>query len=164
MLYYGNRERQDEINSRAVEFQKPNRPLQAYFSPRPVRTRNTVLPIVDTFPTSSVPIQQYMNYSVSEGFYSGNKMAPGNGFSVDTESELFNKFFALQRSGIQNEYIPSSQSDLYKRSGAVGRQEAQTHPTLFQKTPLMGTPLPAILEEKKVGRSFFNNHTRFQLR
>lgn len=164
MLYEGNHERQDEINSRSVEFQKPNRPLQPYFSPRPVRTRNTILPLVDTYPMSTVPIQQYMNYSVEQDFYSGDAKPPGNGYLAEVESELHNQYFAIQRSGIQNYYVPSSQSDLYKRREVVGRAEDQSHPLLFSKTPLMGSVVPAVLEEKKIGGDMFHNHTRFQLR
>lgn len=164
MLYEGNYERQDEINNRSVEFQKPNRPLQPYFSSRPVRTRNTILPLVDTYPLSTVPIQQYMNYSVEKDFHSGNGKSPENGYLVEIESELHNQYFAIQNSGIQNYYIPSSQSDLYKKKEVIGRTEEQTHPLLFLKTPLLSSTVPEIFQEKKIGNDLFNNHTRFQLR
>lgn len=164
MLYEGNFERQDEINNRSVEFQKPNRPLQPYFSPRPVRTRNTILPIADTYPASSVPVQQYLDYSVEKDFNPGDGKSPQNGYLADVESDLHNQFFAIQRSGIQNYYIPSSQSDLYKRGEVVGRTEEQTHPLLFLKTPLSGSFVPDVVYDRKIGTDVFHNHTRFQLR
>ena len=164
MLFEGNYERQDEINNRTVEFQKPNRPLQPYFSPRPVRTRNTILPLVDTYPVSTIPIQQYMNYSVEKDFNAGNGKSPGNGYLAEIESELHNQYFAIQKSGIQNYFIPSSQSDLYKRREAIGRTEEQSHPLLFLKTPLLTSAVPDVILEKKIGKDMFHNHTRFQLR
>lgn len=165
MLYIGNSERQDEINNRTVEFQKPNRPLQPYYSPRPVITRNTtVFPTVDSYPISKVPIQQYINYSVEKDFNAGNGKSPGNGYLVEVESDLHNQYFAIQRSGIQNYYIPSSNSELYKRGEVIGRIEEQTHPLLFIKTPLQSSSVPDVFQEKKIGADVFHNHTRFQLR
>lgn len=164
MLYEGNYERQDEINNRIVEFQKPNRPLQPLFSPRPVRTRNTILPVVDCTPVSTVPVQQYMNYSVEKDFNAGNGRSPINGYLAEVESELRNQYFAIQRSGVQNHFIPSSNSDLYKKRQVIGRVEEQTHPLLFLKTPILGSQLPSFIEEKNIGKNTFHNHTRVQLR
>ena len=68
------------------------------FSPRPVPTKYTVMPVLDSTPSSKVPLTY-------------NLVAP----DVDLESYLKNITFALQRDS-RAVYIPSSSSDLYKRA------------------------------------------------
>jgi len=57
----------------------------------------------------------------------------GTGFSnnINVESQLRNQFFALQRCE-QSEFVPSSDSDLYKTTVNF-KPVKQTHPLLFDK-------------------------------
>ena len=79
------------------------------------------------------------------------------------ESSLRNQYFGLQRGAPQFEYIPSSQSDLYKVDIATpSRVEEQPYPGLFD------IPSNIITSESKlhanIGADRFFNNTRIQLR
>jgi hypothetical protein len=84
------------------------------FSPRPVPTKYTVLPVLDTTPASKVPL----TYNVAAA-------------DVDVESSLKNITFALQRDS-RAVYIPASSSDLYNRQPLKSSNAGpQPHPLLF---------------------------------
>jgi hypothetical protein len=70
------------------------------------------------------------------------------------------QYFALQKAN-QAVYVPCSSSDLYGFS-AVGRQETQTHPSLFDQPTFDSTPNANI--NSAIGSDRFFNHTRTQLR
>lgn len=165
MLYYGNHTRQNEINHRTVDFQLSNRILEPNFDPRPVQTRHVLYPMVDERKPTTIPIHNQLDFNIENDFHAGNAKAPINGYKPDAESCLQNRFFALQRSGIHNYYIPSSQSDLYRERPAIGRQEQQTHPLLKKSfVPEIQTEKPSFLQENNIGNNLFHNHTRTQLR
>lgn len=86
------------------------------FSPRPVPTKYTVMPVLDTTPSSKVPLTY-------------NLVAP----DVDLESSLKNITFALQKDS-RAAYIPSSSSDLYNQEtlkSSTTDLGPQPHPHLF---------------------------------
>ena len=126
-------ERTDELNQRLSGRNFPSAPLQPEFSLRPVSTKYALLPIVDQRVKPTVPLKTYPVYNTSQVFNPGNAQAPWNGFSnnINVESQLRNQFFALQRCE-QSEFVPSSDSDLYKTTVSY-KAVNQTHPLLFDK-------------------------------
>lgn len=162
-ILYGQNERVDELNSRIFSRISADSPLKPNFDPRPVATKYALFPVVDRRTQPIVGLKStYTDYSV-EQFASINSSGPVSGFlnNVDTESQLRNQYFALQRGAAQGQYIPDSNSDLYKVNTAVGRQETQLHDDLFYK-PIFTTQLKN--QDASIGNNTFFNHTRTQLR
>jgi len=91
--------------------------LQPVFDPRPVQTQYSDMPILDAYPSASVPIQSAPVFNTERTFFAGNSQAPWSGFAtnIDTESSLRSQFFALQ-SCEQSQFIPASGSDMYMPS------------------------------------------------
>ena len=158
-VYYCNPTKDIELSQRISERNVPSRQLQPAFSIRPVSTKYSLLPIVDSRPKPNVEIERQPTYNVSTVFNSGNAQAPWSGFAsnVDTESSLRSQFFALQTCE-QSEYVPSSNSDMYQVT-AVGRMEQQPFPGLFQEQKFRQFNPNTC----GVGTDMFNNCTREQL-
>jgi len=105
----------DETNSRIYDRNIPSQALQPYYSPRSVSTKYSIMPIVDPRKQNSVSAVQYPVYNPHTIFNPGNTESPWSGFSsnINTESELRNQIFALQKCS-QSVYVPNSTSDLYQ--------------------------------------------------
>jgi hypothetical protein len=158
-LYYNTHDTTDELNHRLAKRTIPSSQLQPQFSSRPVSTKYSLMPIVDRYAPSAVPIIKHPTYNVENVFNPGNTMSPWSGFSanVNNESLLRNQLFALQTSA-QAVYIPSSNSDMYKVN-VGGRNEVQPFPDLFKEEkfePFNPNTLP-------IGSYVFNNSTREQV-
>ena len=159
-LYTCNHERVDELNNRIAERNIPSKELQPQFSIRPCATKYGYMPILDQYKKPTIPLNSYTPYSTKAVFNPGNAQAPWSGFcnNVNTESQLRNQFFALQKCE-QSEFVPSSTSDLYQTKIDYTPQQ-QTHPMLFDKPDLA----PFNPNVHNLGNSLFNNHTRYQLK
>lgn len=151
-----NVERDEELNNRISSRNIPSTSLQPQYSIRPTSTKYGFMPIVDQSKQATTPLNKYKSYSTSQIFNPGNAKAPWDGFSnnVNVESSLRNQFFALQKCE-QSEFVPSSDSDLYKTTVDF-KPIQQTHPLLFDKHDFS----PFNPNTLNLGNNLFNNHTR----
>jgi hypothetical protein len=142
--YFCNQNRTEDLNTRIYGRQVALSAPQVQFSPRPVPTKYTMLPILDQAPRTQVPLVPRPEFSVSRDFLPGDS-APWCGFSaaINTESILKNMFFANQRCP-RAFYVPDSNSDMYGRS----------YPR--QAVPQSSAPQPT-------GAGVFNTSTRQQV-
>jgi hypothetical protein len=165
-LYYGQFDRVDELNSRILERDVPDKPLAPNFSPRPVTTKYSLFPMLDARMPATVPIEPNYNYNLSTTFTPPvMKRGPVSGFinHVNVESELRNQGTSLQKGADQGVYVPSSNSDLYKVY-VPSRPSEQPHPELFRKEQFDARIHPNIANAPQIGIDRFNNNTRVQLR
>ena len=165
-LYYGQFDRVDELNSRILERDVPDKALPPNFSPRPVTTKYSRFPMLDSRMATNVPIEPNYNYSSATNFTPPlMKRGPVSGFinHVQTESELRNQGVSLQKGADQGVYIPSSNSDLYKVY-VPSKPSVQPHPELFRRAQFDQGIHPNISSAPQVGMDRFNNNTRTQLR
>jgi hypothetical protein len=161
-VYYGQNERVDELNNRIYDRNRADGNLEPNFDPRPVPTKYALFPIIDRRAATNERIYKTPNYSVEHQFNPGTS-GPVSGFlsKVNTESELRNQYFALQRGAGQDVFIPKSNSDLYVAPTFTSIGPSQPFPELFSVLDYknMNAPLP-----QSIGHDRFNNHTRTQLR
>lgn len=163
-ILYGQYQRLDELNTRISSRQFSDNPLQPNYDPRPVSTKYSHFPIIERRKaTSSIPLAKYLDYSAKSNFAPMTSKGHYDAYfqNINTESGLRNQYFGLQKYADQSLYVPSSSSDLYNVI-AVGRQEAQTHPSLFEKRVFDRSPHSN--ENSTIGCDRFSNHTRTQLR
>jgi hypothetical protein len=163
-IIYRQFDRLNEINDRIQGRQFPDTALQPNYDPRPVPTKYSLFPIIERRKMENqVPLMKYLDYSTENSFAPIYNKGTVNGFfsNIHTESVLRNQYFALQKGADQSIYVPSSSSDLYNFT-AVGRQENQTHTSLFQTPSFDNTPNANL--NPAIGSDHFFNHTRTQLR
>lgn len=161
-VYYTQQERVEELNERMLERHFPDRPLEPNFAPRPVSTKYSVFPIMDSRKQSQEPNKTYENYNLAANFAPGNRAGPFSGYAVETENVLRNSTVALDRDYLQNQYIPSSQSDLYSVV-IVSKPSIQPFEGLFRQTEL-AQPMHPNVSNTSIGKEQFFNHTRTQMR
>ena len=165
-LYRGQFARTDELNCRLMERNEPQDTLPPNFTPRPVLSKYARFPMMDARMPSTVPIQPNVNYSLETNFTpTVMKNGPVSGFinNVNTESELRNQNYALQKGGGQDVYVPSSDSDLYKVT-VPSKPSVQPYPGLFEHVTFNQAPHPNVCGSEHVGKDIFRNNTRTQLR
>ena len=162
-LIAGQFDRVDELNDRISDRHFPTRELQPNFGPRPVPTKYSIFPIIERRTPTQVPIKEMPKHNTLDNFNPATRTGPPSTYlaNIDTETILRNQGVALQRGAEQGVYVPSSQSSLFNTQ-AVGRQEAQTHPGLFEQR--QHNTVPTILGNYGVGTAHLYNHTRTQLR
>ena len=159
-VYYCNQNRTELLNQRIYSRNVPSTELQAQFGMRPVSSKYAMMPIYDRRPTPKEPIIRQPNFNIEQTFNPGNAMAPWSGFAehVNDESRLRRQFFALQNCD-QPGYVPSSQSDMYVCQ-VKEKNEPQPFPDLFTEQRFEAfNP-----NECNLGRKFFDNNTRVQLK
>lgn len=156
-------QRNQTLNLRAYQRNIPSQPLQPYLDARPVLTKYSILPVIDYRKPVNTPLVQQPTYSMQQTFNPGNDTAPWSGYAsnVNHESELRNQIFALQ-SCSQSEYIPSSNSSLYKVNWKKDDNIHQPFPDLFKKQQF--NPVNPNAHPDKVGFALFNNPTRQQIK
>jgi len=180
--YSGQQDRVDELNDRIFSRYVPDNNLRPNYDPRPVSTKYAFFPVIDRKIPSEIPMKQYLgeanqvlgeaNQVLGEANQVLGEANQSNGFlpstnnaptirNIDTETVLRNQVVALQHGIGQNEYVPSSESDLFKTT-IVSRHSEQPFPRLFTK-PTFSTNQPAIATQS-IGKSDFFNYTRNQLR
>jgi hypothetical protein len=166
-LYHGQHDRTDELNSRILERNVSDQPLEPNFSPRPVITRYSHYPMIDSRKPSTVPITPKYDYSLENNFTPPvMKKGPPSGFinNIQKESHLRNQIHALSKGDDINAYIPSSDSDLYKVRITSFKTE-QPYPGLFNKPTFSQEQHPNVIGSSSIiGKDLFNNSTRVQLR
>jgi hypothetical protein len=164
-ILYGQFERTDELNNRIGSRQFPDMRLRPNFDIRPVPTKYSMFPIIDRRTPTTVPINHYMDFSPAINFNPGTDRAPPSGYmnNVDVENKLRNQFFALQHGGNKGTYIPNTTSDLYNSTVVVMKGMSVPNPLLFQK-PVLDKTIHPNIANTNIGRDYFFNHTRTQLR
>ena len=157
-------QRTEELNARLTQRNVPSEQLQSSFGIRPVSTKYASMPLIDRRELPTVPIQKRPSYNVEHIFNPGNAQGPWSGFAnnVNTESQLRNQFFALQRGAGQGLYIPSKNSDMYesKIRPVIDTTIQQNFPYLFEKPEFEPFhPCP-----ETMGVNMFDNCTRQQVK
>jgi hypothetical protein len=139
--------RVEELNQRIWARNIGDTP-QFYFSPRPVPTKYTTMPIVDERIPAKVDIKPAPVFDTTLNFLPGTS-APWSGKidQIDTETDLIRP----------KDYIPSSKSDLYKYS-IPSQQELQPFPLLFASVRTSNNGIKTKFSE----RQLFNNDTRIK--
>jgi len=151
----------EQTNTRIYNRNLPSQMLQPYLDVRPVMTKYSYFPIVDPRKELNVKLTQQPTYNTNKVFNPGNTQSPWSGFSsnINTESELRNQIFALQKCS-QAVYVPNSTSDLYQVNIKPTPTNIQQHSLLFQKEQFNSfDPNP---NSKIIGSGIFNNSTRTQ--
>ena len=152
----------EETNTRIYDRNIPSQVLQPYLDVRPVLTKYSHFPIVDPRKQPSVPMQQLPTYNVHKTFNPGNTQSPWSGFAsnINTESELRNQIYALQKCS-QAVYVPQSNSDLYTYN-FQSQAHHNPHELLFQNESFGSfDPNP---DPNKIGAAIFLNSTRCQVK
>jgi len=169
-VFYGQFDRVDEINSRILDRDVPDNPLPPNFDPRPVLSKFAVFPMLDNRMPATVPIKPNFDYSLKTNFTPPlMSFGPPSGYinNVETENQLRNQYFALQRGAGQNVYIPSKDSDLYKVTvpqPSKQYQEEQPYPGLFAQPTFETQQQHRLAATPNIGKEMFHNSTRSQLR
>ena len=160
--YSNHHDRLGEINTRISERNIPSAALRPAFDVRPLSSKYATMPILETRPTPTVPLQAYQQFSTEAVFNPGNGKAPWRGWAerVNVESSLRNQFFAHQRND-RAYYVPNSDSDLYNVTIAA-RDVEQPNPYLFDNGATNFAPMNP--NPNDLGKLTFDNSTRFQLR
>lgn len=164
----GQHARTDELNTRIMDRVFPDVDLRPNFSPRPVSTKYSLFPIVDSYARTTEPYKPYLDYYPEVMFNPGNAKAPVSGIlnKIDLESDLRNQKYLLEKYDLGNKYIPSLESDMYKVKVTSTDNDAATraHPLLFSSFMVESSVDSEAAIPQNVGREQFNNHTRTQLR
>ena len=136
---YLSEDRTQELNQRIYSRNIPSAEPPVHFSPRPVPTKYTTMPILDHRVKPKVLLKS--SSFTTKDFLPGTH-APGYYNYIDTESQLKNITYALQPSS-QAVYIPSSKSDLYIHT-VPPSPVTQPHPYLFKtvETTQSGIKVP----------------------
>lgn len=165
-LVVGQFERLDEINNRIKSRQFSDYPIEPNFSPRPVSTKYSLLPIMakNSNPEPAVRIQPQLEHIVGLNFNPATRNGPYKTYArnIDTETVLRNQTMALQASS-QSVYVPSSESDLYKVTVESSTTVEQPYKHLFD-TPSFSQGVHPNLRNSSIGKDRFFNSTRTQLR
>jgi len=159
----------NECNERIYDRNIPNIPLQPYLNCRPVQTKYATFPILDPRPPFKEPLTVRPPYNTKQNFYGGDRNAPWSGFveRINTESELRNQIFALQKSSAAV-YVPSESSDLYiiqstNSPNQEQHQHQQPFPLLF-KEPTVSSPFNPSPFPKSQKHQNFNESTRTEIK
>jgi len=160
--YSNNHDRLGEINTRISERNIPSSSLRPAFDVRPISSKYAMMPILETRPVATVPLQSYQHFSTETVFNPGTGKAPWRGWAerVNLESSLRNQFFAHQRND-RAVYVPNSDSDLYNVNIAA-RHVEQPNPYLFDNGATDFASMNP--NPHNLGKLTFDNSTRFQLR
>lgn len=152
----------NQTNQRIYGRNIPSQMLQPYVDVRPVMTKYSYLPIVDPRKSINVKLAQLPTFNINKVFNPGNDQAPWSGFAsnVNTESELRNQIYALQKCS-QAVYVPNSNSSLYTYNFKTPTKP-NPHELLFKnETFEQFNPNP---DPKICGSGIFYNNTRCQVK
>jgi len=168
-LSRGQEARVEDLNQGIFARFAPEAPLQPAVDFRPTPTKYARFPVTDLRGPVSTPIQQLPAFRIDTHFTPPvGKQGPVSGYGVDNESQLQNRFFGLnlRGSGIQNQYIPGSDSDLYHvKTVPTTAQQSQPFPGLFKPYPKpVVSVVPDFVGHLKMSNKPFGNSTRTQLR
>ncbi len=152
--------RQETVYLRSYSRNIPSHQLQPYLDARPVSTKYSFLPIIDSRKLTETPLIQQGTFNTEKTYNPGYR-GPWSGYAsnVNHESELRNQNYALQ-SCSQSVYVPSSGSNLYQINWENTNKPNQPFPGLFKNEKFC--PVNRNPNEDKVGYALFNNATRQQ--
>ena len=144
-----------ELDNRISERNIPSQRLKPQYSLPSHSTKREIMPTIGKPIESTVPLNNYSNYSQISTFNPGTS-APWYGYAnnVNQESSLRNQFFALQHCD-ERYYVPSSNSDLY-HVYVDSKPVYQKHNRLFHKEEFNYFN-PNTLN---IGKKLFHNHTK----
>lgn len=164
-LYQGQYERTEELNSRIYNRFFPDAELKPNYDPRPISTKYALFPMLDCRKTIEEPSSSYLDFYPEVIFNPGNARGPISGYfnNIEVESELRNQDSYLTRNDLGEKYIPSLNSDMYIVNVSSKDNREQPFPNLFKTDKIEGS-LQINSLPKNIGKDFFNNHTRTQLR
>lgn len=164
-VYIIQHERVDELNDRISDRQFSDRALEPHYDPRPVPTKYSRFPIVDRRKAMKEKEKTYNEYMIDQNFAPITEKGPFSGYvnNIDHENSLRNQYFALQRDSVHNQYIPSTDSDLYNVT-IVSKPTEQPFKDLFSPNIFDKTIHPNMSNAPPIGNDIFFNHTRTQLR
>lgn len=161
-VLYCNNEKLDNMNREIYDRNIPSRPLQMSFDPRQVQTRYVRFPAIDCKTPTNVPIEHRGAYN-QHGQFNPGTSAPFQGYAsnIDQDSRLKDMFAPLQKFTGQSEYIPSSNSELYKDPVMTNtKPTVMNHPMLFAQEHF--APFnPNVCD---LGGKVLYNHTRQQVK
>lgn len=161
--------RVEELNHRIWSRNVPDKALAANYDPRPTSTKYAHFGILDRRGITTVPISETESHYVGTNFNPGTQRAPPSSIirDVDIETTLRNQYTVLRRGDDQSEYVPSSNSDLFKinvPSSSTGNGFA-SHPGLFHQESHSTFRAKAFIERSgELGGLTYGNNTRVQLR
>jgi len=140
--------RVEELNERIYSRNQGDTPA-FYFSPRPVPTKYTTLPIIDERISAQVDISCKPIFNTQRQFLPGSS-APwsGKASTIDIETQLYRP----------KEYFPSTKSDLYQKRVPPSSNDIQPHPHLFESVRTKNNGVKVNIPEKQ----FFYNDTRIK--
>lgn len=151
--------RTQELNERIFGRNLATGPVDVAYGIPSISTKYTTLHVYDAPNNVPTQIVQAPVYNSSQNFLPGDRKPHWAGFStnVDTESNLRNQFFSLQKCD-QREYVPSSNSDLFKLNVETKNDNKMEHSLLFKNDEFDNfNP-----NTNNIGNDLFNNHTRVQ--
>jgi hypothetical protein len=166
MLYEAQNERVEELNRGIYARNLSDAPLDPLFDIKPVSTKYALFPALDRRPTShEEPIHHPGSWTPQDAPVGGS--GPLYGFFVDKETQLQNRFFALQKGGaeMQSAYIPASDSDLYKAPVFATSEDKGPYPGLFKayEAPVQQA-IPQFITSMQLSNKPWDNATRSRLR
>ena len=156
-------EKNNSINQNIYDRNFPSSQLNMNYSPRPVNTKYTYLPILDNRKESDVPINNNGIYNSEETFYPGTRNPNFCGFAnkIDAESTLRNQFFALQKAD-QAKWVPNSTSDLYENPVNYVNTNRDLDTSALFREETFNDFNPNL--SNNIGNDLFYNSTRVQLK
>ena len=138
-------ERVEELNKRIYARNQGDVPA-FYFSPRPIPTKYTFLPIMDEQPKTSIKCKPIFNVT-TQFLPSTSSPWSGKASTIDIETDLYRPQM----------FVPSSNSELYKVS-IPKTPGVQPHVHLFASVHTKHTGIKVNIPEKHI----FNNDTRIK--
>jgi hypothetical protein len=136
-------DRVEQLNQRLAQRNTASATPSFYFSPRPVPTKYTTLPILDQFNKSTIEIPYKKPFDVHKDYLPSTSL-PFTGFieNIDIESRL----------RYEKEYIPSSKSSLYVKPNLPSNNYVQPYPGLFADA--ISSSTPPVFKDKNL---FYNS-------
>lgn len=166
-ICYGQFDRTDELNNRIHDRQFSDKPLAPNFSSRPVMSKYSHFPIIERRAPHEEQIASVPQHDVNTNFSPATQNGPPSTYlhNIDIETGLRNQPVSHQRYGIQQTYVPNSDSDLY-RVNVFSNSETtpQPHPSLFHHASTECTTRAKTVRHINIGNELFHNNTRTQLR
>jgi hypothetical protein len=166
-ICYGQFDRTDELNNRIHDRQFSDKPLAPNFSSRPVMSKYSHFPIIERRAPYEEQIASVPQHDVNTNFSPATQNGPPSTYlnNIDIETGLRNQTVSHQRYGIQQTYVPNSDSDLY-RVNVFSNSETtpQPHPSLFHHASTECTTRANTVRHINIGNELFHNNTRTQLR
>ncbi|NCA22220.1 MAG: hypothetical protein EBS86_13905 [Crocinitomicaceae bacterium] len=151
-LIAGQFERTDELNHRIRERQFSDKPYEPHFGIQSISTRQTTFPIG----MKNLNLQQITQPTTKR---------QNNCLNIETENELRCITRPLQKGIRLDDYVPTSQSELYRVILPLSSQQGTIpHPFLNKSGERMATTVPTTVQNHLLDPKRFNNFTKWEMR